>query len=324
MTSGRIFITAITLLLVPFLSVVRVQASDQPVEREHFVYYLDNPRYLQLADSLLNRIRTQLRVTLGDTLPYKASIYVLDDEASFNRVLRGRFPDWGAAAAIPERKTVLVKSPDKFNLGKSLTELLAHEYAHLVVAHRSGFWSVPRWFDEGVAMLVSTEWSWADNVAMSKAAVFGEFIPLRKIEQVNRFNQSQAQVAYAQSYLAVKYLLDHYGPHALTRFLDAMGRGATVDSALTSACGGTYREFEMEYQEYLSKRYNVVALFSDTMYFWLALAVIVIIAAALRYRKRRQYYKKWEEEERLQSTDFDYGDSRDLEQIDDEDEPWRG
>jgi hypothetical protein len=34
------------------------------------------------------------------------------------------------------------------------------------------------------------------------------------------------------------------------------------------------------------------------------------------------YYKKWEEDEKYQSTDFDYGDPDNPEQIDDEDEPW--
>ncbi|MCK4461083.1 MAG: LPXTG cell wall anchor domain-containing protein, partial [candidate division Zixibacteria bacterium] len=68
--------------------------------------------------------------------------------------------------------------------------------------------------------------------------------------------------------------------------------------------------------------FNIATLFMDTMFFWLGLAMIVIIAAFLRYRKRRKYYKQWEEEEKLHSTDFDYGDPDNPEQIDD-DEPWR-
>ena len=50
--------------------------------------------------------------------------------------------------------------------------------------------------------------------------------------------------------------------------------------------------------------------------------MIVVVATFLRYRTRRKYSKQWEEEEKLQSTDFDYGDPDNPEQIDD-DEPWR-
>lgn len=301
-----------------------VGQPSEAIERTNFVFYVDNPRYVEPADSVLNNVRMRLKATLRDTLPYKASVYIVEDLDYFGRLIRGRFPDWGAAAAFPERRLIAIKSPDKFNIGKSLAELLAHEYAHLVVAHRSGFYSVPRWFDEGVAMLVSTEWSWSDNLAMSKAAVFGDFIPLRSIEKVNRFNQSQAHVAYAQSYLAVKYMLDEYGTNVVNIFLDGIARGSSIDEALMASTGSSYREFEDEFQQYLSGHYNLVTLFTDTMYFWLALAVIVVIGAFLQYRKRRKYYKKWEKEEKLQSTDFDYGDPNRPEKIDDEDEPWRG
>ncbi len=297
--------------------------KDEPIERTNFVFYADNTRYVDLADSVLNSVRARLQTMLRDTLPYQASIYIVEDLDHFKRLIRGRFPDWGAAAALPERKLIAIKSPDKFNLGKSLQELLAHEYAHLVVAHRTGFYSPPRWLDEGMAMLVSTEWSWSDNLAMSKAAVFGDFIPLRSIEQVNRFHQDKAQVAYAQSYLAVKYLFDEYGVNAVNVFLDEIAKGSSIDAALVASTGSNYGEYEEEYRQYLRSHYNLVTLFTDTMYFWLALAVIVVIGAFLQFLKRRKYYKKWEEQERLQSTDFDYGDSDQTEQIDDEDEPWR-
>jgi len=293
------------------------------VERTNFVFYVNNPRYLEPADSILNSVRIRLKAMLRDTLPYKASVYIVEDLDYFRRLLRGHFPDWGAAVALPERKMIVIKSPEKFNIGKSLKELLAHEYTHLVVAHKTGFYSAPRWFDEGMAMLVSTEWSWSDNLAMSKAAVFGDFIPLRNIQKLNRFSQSKAHVAYAQSYLAVKYVFDEYGANAVNIFLDELARGTSVDDALVASTGSNYREFEDEYQQYLNSHYNLVTLFSDTMYFWLALAVIVVIGAFLQFRKRRKYYKKWEEHEKLQSTDFDYGDSSHPEKIDDDDEPWR-
>ena len=296
---------------------------SKAIERANFVFYVNNPRYVELADSVLNNVRILLSKMLADTLPYKPSVYIIEDEDSFKRLIRGRFPDWGAAVALPERKSIAIKSPDKFNIGKSLAELLAHEYAHLVVADRRGFYSVPRWFDEGVAMLVSTEWRWSDNLAMGKAAIFGEFIPLRKIQRVNRFNQSQAQVAYAESYLAVSYLINEYGKDALNRFLNEIAKGSSVDDALIAVSGANYSEFEEEFEKHLSTRYNAKTLLIDTMYFWVALAIIVVIGGLLRYRKRRQYYKKWEQEEQLQSTDFDYGDSAHPEKIDDEDEPWR-
>lgn len=297
-------------------------ATAAAVEREQFVYYFDQPRYIDLADSVLMRARAQLFALVGDTLEYKAKVYLVDEVDKFQRLLRGRIPDWGAAVAYPPRGLMAVKSPDKFNLGKSLAQLLTHELAHLVLAQRTGFYEAPRWFEEGLAQRVSTEWSWLDNLAMSKAAIFSQYIPLSEIEMMNRFNQSRVQVAYAQSHVAVNYFYDAYGAAAVNKFLDAIREGASYDEALMQSTGSDYAGFEREFQEYWSGRYNLITLLADMMWLWFLLALVVIIGVFLRYRKRRAYYRKWEQEERLASTDFDYGDPDNPEQIDD-DEPWR-
>jgi len=315
------------LKLPPIFFVLFISAtvfSVEPIETDYFVYYFDNPRYIEQADSALNKVRRQMMELMQDSLDYKASVYLLEDINEFNKVIRGRIPDWGAAAAFPERKLIAVKSPDKFKIGKPLEELLAHEYSHLLLHHRTGFSEPPRWFDEGLAMLVSFEWDWADNLAMSRAGTFGQFINLREIKLMNRFGAAKAEIAYAQSYLAVDYFYSEYGDKQVNSFLDALKSGYSLDSAFSASIGATYSEFEEEFKAYLSKRYNVASLFMDTMLFWVFLAVIVIVAGYVRYKKRRQYYKKWAEEEKLQSKDFDYGDPGHPEQSDEEDQTWRG
>jgi len=298
------------------------ELSD-PVERERFRYYFDNPRYIETADLILNRTRTRLAKWLRDTLTYKPDIYLVGDMTEFNRLVGGRFPEWGAAAAITHKGRIVIKSPDRFNLNRRLEELLAHEYSHLALAHRTGIKSAPRWFDEGLAMMTSMEWNWSDNLAMSRAAVFGQLIPLVEIDNVNRFGEGKAHVAYSESYLAVFYLYDAYGTDAVNILLDQIAAGRSLDKALISSTGSNYADFQKEFRLYLLSRFNVTSLFMDTMWFWLALAMIVLIGVFLRYRKRRQYYRRWEEEERLHSTDFDYGDTDHPERVNDEDEPWR-
>ncbi len=297
-------------------------ALPEQVARAHNDYYFDNPAYLDMADSVLERTRRELIRLVRDSLDYRAQVYLVESLEEFRELIRGKFPDWGAAAAFPPRHRIVIKSPDKFNLGKPLGMLLMHEYTHLVISHRTGLFDAPRWFEEGMAQYVSTEWSWSDNVAVSLATVTNQFIPLHDIEQLNRFNEAKAQVAYSESYIAVKYLFDTYGIESVNKFLDEIRRGGSFDEALTVSTGANYAEFETEFQTYWRSRFNVVTILADTMWLWLLLALIVVIGAFLRYRKRREYYKKWEREEKYQSTDFDYGDPDRPEEADD-DEPWR-
>lgn len=303
------------------LSAASAQAR-QVYERQYATLHLDNPTQLGKVDSALTAARRQLQQLLQDSLDYVPEIYVVDKLPSFDSLLGGKFPDWGAAAALPERGRIVIKSPDMFNISKSLDELVRHEYSHLALAHKMGIRSAPRWFDEGLAMLVSTEWQWDDNLAMGKAVLFGETVPLHEIDQVNRFTEGRAHVAYAESYLAVKYFYEAYQVRSVMIFLDSLASGGSIDTALMKGTGSTYRDFEKEFDLWLTEHYTVTTIFMDTIYFWMLLAIVLVIGAIFNFRKRRRYYKKWEEEEKYQSTDFDYGDPDNPEQVDD-DEPWR-
>jgi len=301
-----------------------IDPSTQPVTTDHAMYYFDDRTYLTEAESSLVRARRRLIDILRDSLDYKPSIYLTADMIRFNQLIGERFPDWGAAAAIPMRQQIVLKSPSRFQAGRPLAELVAHEYSHLALAHRTGFGEPPRWFDEGLAMYISMEWGWSNNLAMSRAAVFRQFIDLSEIDRVNRFGSDKAQVAYAQSYLAVKYFISQYGHDGINRFLNEIARGRPTDSALMASTGSNYADFEKEYYDFLSKRYNITSLLMDTSYFWIALAFLLALGGFLKFRRRRKYYKKWQEEEKFESRDFEYGDSDNPEQTDDdEDESWR-
>lgn len=298
-------------------------------------FYLDDLGQSRLVDSIVNRTRAELIRLIRDSLDYRPQIHVVGRQWEFDSLIGGAFPDWGAAAAIPVRRTIVIKSPDRFNVNKSLPELLAHEYAHLALHGRTGWNDPPRWFDEGLAMLVSTEWNWSDNLTLNKAAVFGNFIPLAEIEQLNRFHAAKAQVAYAQSYMTVKYLFDEYGIDAVNIFLDRIrdaarersyvvpGQPTALDSALIASTGSDLIGFESEFRVFLANRFNAVSLLVDTMFLWVLLAVVIIVGGIMAIKRRRDYYRKWEEEEALQSTDFDYGNPDQPEKVDEDDEPWR-
>ncbi len=308
-----------------FLSIISSNArvsNIQPIHKEYFDFYFTNTAYVESANKTLEGIRLRLIEMFKDSLDYKPKVYLIEDIKDFNRLTRGLLPDWGAAAAFPQRGLIAIKSPDKFNITKSLEELLIHEYAHLALAAKCGFYIPPKWLNEGVSMYVSMEWAWSNNLSMSRAAIFGQLLSLYEIEKMNRFSAGKANIAYSESYLAVKYFLDEYGINSFNILLRYIAQGEKLDKALSNSIGGNYKEFNEEFLQYVNKRYNIVSLFMDTSFFWIGLAIVVIIGSFIRYKKKRKYYKKWEEEEKFHSTDFDYGDSDNPEQIDD-DEPWR-
>lgn len=306
-----------------FLLVTAVSGLDRPVvERELGIYHFDDPVLIETTDSAFASASNLLSDLLEYRLDYRPQVYVVSSQSSFDSLAGNGFPDWGAAVALPHRRMIVVKSPRHFNLNRSLINLLAHEYAHLVLDGRIGLGDVPRWFNEGLAMTVSMEWGWSESFSLNQAAVFGRLVPLGWIENVNAFSQPKASVSYSESYLAVRYLYNTYGKESVNRMLDSLAAGASIDAAMVTATGANFLEFESEFDSYLRGRFNLVMLLADTMFFWLGLAILLLIGGFLRYKRRWRYYRKWEEDEKYHSTDFDYGDPDRPEQIDD-DESWR-
>jgi len=312
-------------LIFPLLTCLTLISSlfaSDIIQRPHFVYHFNNPVFVNTADSALTGARERLIKILNDSLDYRPAIYIPENPADFREVVGAAFPDWGAAAALPYRQLIAIKSPASFPLGRSLSELLQHEYTHLAMERRLYHIQPPRWLDEGMAMFISSEWGWGENINMTRAVIFNSMVPLREIEELNTFSEGRAQIAYSESYLAVKYLLDSYGRESFNLFLDELKKNRPVDQALMTAIGSGYDGFEKEYFEYLRKKYTVMTFFSDTLYFWLALAMLVIIGFILGFRKKKRFYKKWEDEDKYESKDFDYGNSDNIDEEDDEDKPW--
>ncbi len=308
----------VTILLGSIAGPVTAQPSTSRLWTLHFT----NAEWVTTADSALMFARVELARLLGDTLSYVPDVFISTTDREFDSLIGGKFPDWGAAAAIPHRGMIVIKSPNHFRIQKSLTELLIHEYSHLALSDRLGLGRAPRWFDEGLAMRVSHGWSFDDNLTMSKAALFSGLIPLSEIDGVNGFGGPRAGVAYATSYQAVDYFYDTYGVEAVNRFLNYLAAGNDVDGALIQTIGATLGDFEAELEVYLKERFTIFTILADTAWIWIGLALLVVVGGILKYRQRRKYYKRWKEHEQLHSTDFDYGDPNNPEQVDDP-EPWR-
>ena len=112
-----------------------------------------------------------------------------------------------------------------------VNRVLRHEYAHSLVA-RLGGRSVPGWVNEGISMWAEEEidgdrHDWAASIVEQTHPV-----PLRDLVQsFARMPAHQAQLAYAQSYLMIRSLVDRYGAGRLRQLLEELGRKRQLEEA---------------------------------------------------------------------------------------------
>lgn len=238
---------------------------------------------------------------VGDTVHV---IYVRKHQ-SFDSIVGGRFPDWGVAAAIGERQLIVIRSPADFPLNRTIRETLRHELAHLHLDAISGMRQVPRWMHEGYAQQFAHQWVFGDDLMIARVVFVGQAIDLRDIDGVNSFAGSRAQLAYAQSYLAMNHFLSVYGWEGLHLFCEALRDRSSWDDAFRHATGADYAAFQREFDAFLEARYNWVAFLGDTIFLWIGLVVAFVIVYVVKRRRSAKRRAEWEQQEAIE--DILYG-----------------
>jgi len=268
------------------------------------------------ADPTLVRDTEAILKAAHDEL-YRSSKFAIEDTihvvyvgrgVSFDSVIGGRFPEWGVAAAVGERNLIAVRSPADYPLGRTLRETLRHELAHLHLDALSGLRQVPRWMHEGYAQQIAHQWEFGDDLMIARAVFVNSDISLRDIDGVNSFAGSRAQLAYAESFLAMNHFLSVYGWEGLHLFCEHVRAGGDWDSAFREATGADYAGFQKEYSDFLEARYNWIAFLGDTILLWIGLVGVFIVIYIVKKRRSAKRRAEWEEQEAIE--DILYGPFR--------------
>jgi tetratricopeptide (TPR) repeat protein len=164
---------------------------------------------------------------------------VLYDEQDFHDITQA--PSW-MGALYDGRIKLPVRGIDQRTA--LLDRTVRHEYAHVVVSQLTKG-RCPVWLNEGVAI-------WAEEQAEGERLEWAERTvsdqELFNLEQLNGpftdLPSTRVPVAYAQSYLAVRTLLDDEGAPRVRALLNAIGSGMTPTSAFESVMSQNLADFE--------------------------------------------------------------------------------
>ena len=127
-----------------------------------------------------------------------------------------------------------------------LTRTLRHEYAHVLI-NQLGRGRCPVWLNEGVAIWGEEEHdgervSWARNVIAGQ-----DLFNLRELEQpFSQLSADRVEAAYAQSYLAVRSLVDRFGARRVRELLATVGEGESVTAAFETVFSVRFAAFEAD------------------------------------------------------------------------------
>lgn len=176
-----------------------------------------------------------------------------------------------------------------------LEETLRHELVHIAVCDALGQGSVPRWFNEGLAVKLSGELA-LDRVETLKAASLSDTLfPIAELDHKFHGNGQEVSLAYAQSADFVRFLSRKADRERFVRLLDRVAAGQPFEAAISNAYGIDLRRLEYQWKQDLARRMPLWSIVGSLV------SVLMVTLFAAAYWKRRRGSKavlaRWEREE---------------------------
>ena len=117
-----------------------------------------------------------------------------------------------------------------------VNEVIPHEIAHLyfeqAAYHPKPKSYPPNWLNEGVAVYNEfSDHSYEDQI-LRKAVREDGILPLYELAGTFGDEDERVDLAYAEGYSAISYLMEQYGRDALKKLLNSYRRGVSTDEAL--------------------------------------------------------------------------------------------
>jgi hypothetical protein len=146
-------------------------------------------------------------------------------------------------------------------------------------------------------MTAERQWRFGDQTQLYYQLVSG---PRESLDTLNRLfesGQREQKRAYLLSGALVQHLVGTCGEDAPGRILQAMGDGASFETAFLNVTGQTTTRVETEFwNSHRVWTTWIPIVFSDEM-LWAAVTLLALLAIQRRRRRNAEIRQRWEEDE---------------------------
>ena len=286
------------LLLLPIFS---VSATWESVESTHFrVYYrngtVDPTSILQSAEDFYAELPE-----LTNRMPAgMIDIWVCDTQKDFQASVHAPIQDWAVGCAFPLSRRIVIQNPKHIALAKlQLTQVLRHEIAHVLFGQctRKAVKEIPLWFVEGIAIYLSEEWVPSRHETLLKHIFSKSILPLQELTRGFPSSQVGADLAYAQSQDALRWLVELKGRDRLFAIITELQAGNNFETAFETVIGWDLATYDTLWRESLSERYRWASLFSNVYFLWGGLGGLALIGYLVCRNRRQRHLNKLAQQE---------------------------
>lgn len=219
------------------------------------------------------------------------TIYICDSDRDFEQFYPSVGESWIWGFAEPMQRRIVLKSPSLARTtGEQFIKTLKHELSHLVLHHAVGenYRLLPRWFDEGMAMLNADQWEWLDSWALFRMVIFSEPMPFATLRETFPADAADVRLAYAQSYSFCLFLKTTLKKPQFEALIAGMRQGVPLEAQLTKLLGMPFERIEKAWYEKVRDKYGVYPFLTSAGVFWFLVTLLLVVAYVRKRRKAQE------------------------------------
>ncbi|HKY39574.1 MAG TPA: peptidase MA family metallohydrolase [Polyangiaceae bacterium] len=265
-----------------------------------FVYHPSIRERVQPLIAEAAAVRTELTEWLGQPVLDSVRVAVARTPGEMTTLapLNAPYPDYAAGVAYGEIGLVLLTvKPVHPSSQHELSEVFRHELAHIALEDAVGGHAVPRWFNEGFAVMASGETSFVRWQTLMTATVSDNLLTLPQMERTFPTDENEANIAYAQAADLVRFLVRREEQHRFRGLVSRLRDGESMDHAMLNSYGEETATLEAEWREDVAKRYTFWPVMFSGSFIWMGTLGLFVLGWRKRRRKAAATLARWEREE---------------------------
>ncbi|HNP30992.1 MAG TPA: peptidase MA family metallohydrolase, partial [Nitrospirales bacterium] len=183
--------------------------------------------------------------------------------------------EWMSGYAVSQTSTIVLLTDRSLTYpNDSLNEVFLHEIGHILAHRAAGEQPLPRWFDEGLAMMAARRWDLEDRARLVWAMVSDTQVSLNELNTLFSKDETSVRRAYVLAYAFTQDLLEHTGQDTPKRILAKIQQGMSFPEAFAQTTFMTLTEAEEQFwgRQTLWNRWIPVATSSGMV--WLAITLL--------------------------------------------------
>jgi hypothetical protein len=272
----------------------------QSVETEFFAfyYYQQYDRAAQILIQKADSIAQEISNSLGFAFLNPVDVFIVPtfEDAQKIQPPGARIPIWAIGVAFPLKNLIIIIKKKRVDLEKTFR----HEVNHILLGQAfKGKQKVPRWLDEGLAMIQAREWSMSRLSTITSAVLTDSLIPMDDLAESFPSDLRNAELAYCQSFYFISFLKGEFGNTAFKDFLKEYCKHKNFSRAIIETYHISWDRMEDLWLDYLRLRFSWIPIITSTSTLWFIASLIFIMGYVRKRRKSHLKKHQWENEEQL-------------------------